>query len=64
MPEKIAAPIFLPEAVSIQVYHEILTPPLCRDFWKKNQKFFRILLHLCAYSDILLHISEDIVLCS
>ncbi len=29
---KIATPIFLPEAVSIQVYHEILAPPPCGDY--------------------------------
>ena len=31
---------------------------------KKIQFFLRLLLHYCAYSDILLHISEDITLCS
>ncbi len=29
---KNSPPIFLPEAVSIQVYHEILAPPPYRDF--------------------------------
>jgi len=31
---------------------------------KKIQFFLRFLLYYCAYSDILLHISEDITLCS
>jgi len=33
-------------------------------FLKKNEKFFGILLHLYELCVILLHISEDVVLCS
>jgi hypothetical protein len=35
-----------------------------KPFIKKLQKFLRIYLHYYAYGDILLHISEDIVLCN
>jgi hypothetical protein len=35
-----------------------------KPFFKKLQKFLRICLHIYTYGDILLHISEDIVLCN
>jgi len=38
--------------------------PYINTFFKKLQKFVRICLHYCAYDDILLHISKDIVLCN
>jgi len=44
---KIATPIFLPEAVLIQVYHEIFTPSPCRDYLKKIKKFQNSVAFVC-----------------
>jgi len=47
MPETIATPIFLPEAVSIQVYHEIPTLPPFRDYRKKIKNFQNFVAFVC-----------------
>ena len=38
--------------------------PRIKPFFKKFRKSLRIFLHYYAYVDILLHISEDVVLCN